>query len=109
MSIQSQQIISILQYFKADLQKLYGKQMVGLILYGSYARGDIHEFSDIDVLVLLNQMQSPYVEIRRMSDISYDYMERYEMIISTIPTTTDRYKNLNTPLYRNIKKEGIKI
>ena len=109
MNTPKQQIIVMLKNFKADLRTLYGKQMTGIILYGSYARGDAQDYSDVDVLVVLEQMQSPYAEIRRMNDIGYDYLERYETVISTVPTTIDRYNNMNTPLYRNIRKEGIVI
>jgi len=109
MNSQAQQIMPILQLFKTDLQQLYGLQMYGLILFGSYARGEAHLNSDIDVLVLLNQMQSPYAEIRKMGEIKYNFLERYEMVISTIPTSRERYENIEMPLYRNIKQEGIMI
>jgi len=107
MNPQLTKIMPVLQNFKADLQQLYGDQMDGLILYGSYARGDAKEESDIDVLVLLKQMQSPYTEIRKMGDINNDYLLRYEYVISPVPTTTERYKTVSIPLYRNIEKEGI--
>ncbi len=41
------------QAVKSELQTLYGKRLAKLILYGSYARGDQHEGSDIDFLVVL--------------------------------------------------------
>ena len=66
--------------FKTDLQKLYKEQMVGLILYGSYARNEAKEFSDVDILVVLKTMKSPYEEIHKMSDINYEYLEQHEIL-----------------------------
>jgi len=44
---------TLTQAVKSELQTLYGKRLAKLILYGSYARGDYHEGSDIDFLVVL--------------------------------------------------------
>jgi len=99
----------ILERFKSDLKQLYGKDLVGLILYGSYSRGEEREDSDIDVLVILQAMQSPFSEIRRMSDLKYNILEKYEKVISTVPTTQDRFDKMEVPLYKIIKKEGIRI
>lgn len=109
MNKQLDRIMPVLQKYKTDIKQLYGEQMDSLILYGSYARGDANEESDIDVLVLLKEMQSPYSEIRKMGKINNSYLLTYEFIISPIPTTTESFLNHETPLYRNIKNEGIKI
>jgi hypothetical protein len=61
------------------------------------------------VLVVLKTMQSPYTEIRRMSDVKYNILEKYEKVISTVPTTKERYEKMEVPLYKIIKKEGIKL
>jgi uncharacterized protein len=38
------------------LQKRFGEQLVSVILYGSYARGNARTFSDIDLFVVLNEV-----------------------------------------------------
>ena len=42
-----------LEELKDALQNLYGEQLRGLYLYGSYARGTAHSGSDVDILVVL--------------------------------------------------------
>jgi len=86
---------------------LYGDRFVELILFGSYARGKSHSESDVDVLVVLKNMESPYKEIDFMADVKAEYLYNHEMVISTIPTTADRFYNTQIPLYQNIKREGI--
>jgi len=92
--------------FKSQLIQLYGNELVELILFGSYARNQANENSDIDVLVILKNMTSPYSEIRKMSDIKYNLLEKYEMVLSTVPTSLERYNSMETSLYRTINKEG---
>jgi predicted nucleotidyltransferase len=48
----TQQILAILKKQKQDLEKKY--PISELALFGSYARGDNHEKSDIDILVDFN-------------------------------------------------------
>ncbi|MCH6573795.1 MAG: nucleotidyltransferase domain-containing protein [Bacteroidetes bacterium] len=38
---------------RAALERLYGDRLVKVILYGSHARGEAHEESDVDVLFVL--------------------------------------------------------
>lgn len=48
-------IKNTLKDVKKGLSKLYGARPGGLVLYGSYARGNYQEGSDLDILV----MESP--------------------------------------------------
>ena len=41
--------IKILQEFAKNLKKLLGNSLDSVIIYGSYARGDYSELSDIDI------------------------------------------------------------
>ncbi len=45
-------IENILSELKRELKQLYQNRLVSIILYGSYARGEAGEDSDIDVVVL---------------------------------------------------------
>lgn len=55
----------IVREFKSALQTLYGERLHGVVLYGSYARGDYDEESDIDLMVLFNDENvDTYKEIR---------------------------------------------
>lgn len=49
----------MLESVKQYLQQLYGEQLKAVILYGSQAREDAHEFSDIDLLVVLDAPINP--------------------------------------------------
>ncbi len=36
------------------MKQLYGDRLESIVLFGSYARGDFHEDSDVDYLVVLD-------------------------------------------------------
>ena len=60
----------ILQEFRQELAKFSGKRLVKLILFGSQARGNANENSDLDIMVVLKGTISPGDEVIRMADIA---------------------------------------
>lgn len=100
----------IVREFKAALQTLYGDRLHGVILYGSYARGDYDDESDIDLMVLLNDEQvNTYREVFRLSDYTMDFILRYGKAISVLPTPAKRYRHSFGPVYQNARLEGLVV
>jgi len=102
-------IRGLLEEFKRRLETLYGNRLVQVILYGSYARGDFTDESDVDLLVILRGEVLPGKEIDRMIDIITDINLKYGMLLSVYPISEDDFKRVNSPLLINIRREGIKI
>lgn len=100
---------SILDELKENLRRLYGIRLMKLILYGSYARDEAWEDSDIDVAVLLAGKISPIVEIDRMLDVITDINLKYNTLISIYPVSGNSLKTVKSPLLLNIRKEGVSI
>lgn len=46
---------STLDAFAAGLRERFGPRLLAIRLFGSYARGEAHEESDVDCLVLLDR------------------------------------------------------
>ncbi|VVB87157.1 Nucleotidyltransferase domain protein [uncultured archaeon] len=97
----------IIEEFKIALQKLYGKKLKKIILYGSWARGDAKEQSDIDLVVLLESEVNPGREIDRMIDIITDIQLKHNVLISVYPVSENKYTTVRSPLLINIHREGI--
>lgn len=102
-------IKEILKKAKFILQKIYGKRLKGIILYGSYARGEAVEGSDIDLIVLLENMQDPVDELEKCSKEIHQLDFVYDTLISIIPFDLKQFNTRKLPIILNAKKEGITI
>ncbi len=100
----------IVSTFKSSLSELYGSRLARLILFGSYARGEEKEDSDIDLLVVLKDRDiSVFKEIESINEQVYHIILKTGKIISFIPTTEDKFENSTNYFYRRIKQEGIDV
>ena len=98
----------IVREFKAALQVMYGERLRDVVLYGSYARGDYDEESDIDLMIVLNDEKIDTIaEVWRLSDLHVDFLDRYGKIVSSLPVGFDRYRHSFGPVYQNARREGI--
>ena len=100
-------IKSILEDCKKILKNHYGSQFHGLFLYGSMARGEERESSDIDLLVLLSKPFDYFVELRKVIDLLYPVQLKSEHLISAKPVAEDEFESGEIHLYRIAKREGI--
>jgi predicted nucleotidyltransferase len=82
-----------------------------VILFGSHARGDATSNSDWDILILLqNAMVDRNLEKEYREELFEVELETGEPISTLVFSKTDwENRHSATPLYRNIKREGILI
>lgn len=96
-----------LEEFKIKIEKLYGDKLKKVILYGSWARGDATDASDIDLLVVLEGKIVPGKEIDKMIDIITEIDLELGELISVYPVSEESYSTINSPLLINVRREGI--
>ena len=90
------------------LSTIYGKSLDKVILYGSYARGDQTNESDVDIaLVTTDTITEKKHE--KMLDIVVDFELELELTLSVIQIDQKNYLEWrNTlPFYKNIDREGV--
>ena len=97
----------ILIEFKHELRNLYGERLKDVILFGSYARGEAHAGSDIDVMVVLRGEVAPGREIDRMIDVITELNLKYSVLLSVVPVVEEKYLRWNSPLLLNVRREGV--
>ncbi len=80
-----------------------------LILYGSYARGDYNEESDIDLLILIDKDKVTRDDKIKITYPLYDIFFETGIIISSIVFSRNFWqtKHMVTPFYENVNREGI--
>lgn len=102
-------IEEIIQECKEVLAKQYGKRLKGVILYGSTARRDSADSSDIDLLVLLDQPMDYFVELRQLVDVLYPIQLKSDRLISAKPVSFNDFEMGTVSLYRNARREGVAV
>ena len=94
------------------MYEIFGDKLISVILYGSYARGDYEDFSDIDIMALVDMEKLELGEYRRkVSSFSSDIGLEYDVLLSIKlqdKKTFDEWQNV-LPFFMNVKKEGIVI
>ena len=81
-----------------------------MILYGSYARGDYRDDSDIDIMILLDISDMEIKNYRhQLSDLTFDFNMDYDMDIKPIAKSEKHFVKWvqNYPFYANINREGV--
>jgi uncharacterized protein len=101
---------AIIKDFTETMKNHYGDRLSKIILYGSYARGDFNEESDIDFLVLLNDEEvRTSKEILNIGDKLYDLSVSFLTMISARVIPQFHYEEYDNLFFRNIKKDGLLI
>lgn len=75
-----------------------------MFLYGSYARGNHHPDSDIDLAIILNEMDDPFQTQVELLQLTWNFDTRVE----PHPFDTCDFASMN-PVIREILKTGIEI
>ena len=92
---------------KEGLVHIYGDKLKGVYLYGSYARGDYRPGSDVDVMILLKDYKNYWDEIHRTSEVMSNVSLEYDLLVSRIFMTEEKWKTSDTPLLKNIHQDGL--
>ena len=96
----------LLSELKKELARIYGERLKGVYLYGSYARGDNQSGSDVDVMIILASYQRYGDEIKRTSELNAKLSLDYNLSVSRLFMTEERWKNEDSPLLRNVRAQG---
>lgn len=92
-----------------DLKRLFGDRLRRVVLFGSWARGDAHPESDIDLLVVLDKVDSPWQELRTMDDILWQHSFENDTVVTAVPFGESDLEDLSVPSLMRAKAEGRQI
>lgn len=93
----------------ADLRSLYGPRLVQVLVFGSRARGEETGESDLDLLVVLREMDSPWDELRRMDDILWRHSQRHGFVVSALPVTQAEVEHPASPALIRASAEAVPV
>lgn len=105
-------ISHVIEKFVNGVNEILGNRVKKIILYGSYARGDYNESSDIDIMILTDLTNDEIEEYRtKIYDYAYDIEEanNFDIWLSPLIKNIDRFNYWleALPFYMNVQKEGV--
>jgi predicted nucleotidyltransferase len=95
---------------KKTIRALYGSRLSRIVLFGSHARGDYHDDSDIDFMVVLNDESiSRLDEINRFLPVQSELNLKHNITVSVLPVSQKKYAQSPQPVYHFARLEGITL
>jgi predicted nucleotidyltransferase len=92
-----------------DLRRLYGDRLRSVVLFGSWARGDAHPESDIDLLVVLDRIESVWDELRRMDSVLWRHSFDNDTVVTALPVAERDVEERKRPVLLRAQAEGLLV
>ena len=97
----------LLDELRRGLESIYGPRLKGLWLFGSYARGEQDDESDVDVLVVLSDIANYGTEVERTSGLSSALCLAHGPSVSLVFAREADWARPESPFLRNVRTEAI--
>jgi len=91
-------------------RETFGDKFRNVILYGSYARGDYDDESDIDIMIMVDMSREELADFRQIvNNFCTDLDLQYSVLLSSKLQSQPFFNEWMSalPFYRNVMKEGI--
>lgn len=98
--------LRIAREVELDLKELYGARLRQVILFGSWARGDAHPESDIDLLIVLDRVDSPWSELRKMDEILWLHSIENDTVVTALPVGESELETPRSQAVARARLEG---
>lgn len=94
--------------FSSKIKETFKDNLSRIMLFGSYARGDAKEGSDIDILVVLKKISDYWKANAQIENIAYDatFNSGRMLVLSAFLMDEKEYLTGLSPLILNVRKEG---
>lgn len=103
---------AILSNVAETAKEIFNDKLESVILFGSYARGDYDDQSDIDIMIIADvdaaQIRDYTAPVRELCG---ELLYEYGIVVSVCMQDSETYHRFikALPFFANIEKEGIRV
>lgn len=106
------EVFSIINQLREGLRHLFPQEQFDVILFGSYARNEADDGSDIDVLFLVDASRQSIAEKNwQVGEVCADLLLEHGIVVSPIVENRAYFHSQANllPFFKNIQQEGVRI
>lgn len=95
-----------------EARVIFGEKLQSIFLYGSYARGDFNDESDIDIMIIADINQDELIEAKKiLSNYMFEQNLKHDVVLSIILQDKDFFDKWrdDLPFFRNVIREGVDL
>jgi predicted nucleotidyltransferase len=100
---------NVLNKLRVGLSEILQDQLYEVYLYGSQARGEARNDSDIDVIVVIDGDFKYSHLLDQTLDLVAKLSLEFDVVISRAFVSKDRYQNEMSPFYMNVRREAVPV
>lgn len=106
------EIDCIIKAYIAEIKDILCDDFRRACIYGSYARDEYNEESDVDIAIFTDKPSSEfYLLINRIAEITFEYNVKYDIILSPVFQNEAEFQRMlkAVPYFQSIQREGIAV
>ncbi len=106
------EVRTIIEQLRKRLSAVFPQEQFDIILFGSYARDDADDGSDIDVMFLVNSSRQVIAQKHwQIGEAAAEMLMNYGIVVSPVVENRSYYQaNAHLlPFFQNIQREGVHI
>lgn len=106
------EVRTIIDQLRKRLSAVFPQEQFDIILFGSYARNDADDGSDIDVMFLVNSSRQTIAQKHwQIGEAAAEMLMDYGIVVSPVVENRSYYQtNAHLlPFFQNIQREGVRI
>jgi hypothetical protein len=92
-----------------DLGILYGDRLQQVLLFGSWTRGEGPGEFDLQLIVVLADLRSPWDELHRMDEVLWRHTERSGLAVTALPMSPQQLAAPSTPALKRAAAEAVLV